>query len=171
MSVIRLAVAADVDALIDLQLANYPPELHESTECFAGIVSDGCSYVVSSPGQSIIAYLLIHIHHEPTRPVALHSGGSVASNSQQQPAYFLHDLLVSSEHRGSGLAMQLVQHAFSQLSQRTQSLPQLALVSLPSAIKFWQKFGFCAERVSSADERDIMSTYLPGSIFMRLVSE
>ena len=77
----RIALPSDVAAIHALQTAHYDAALHESVDVFAAIVGEGHSAVVTlnadADDRSMVAYLLVHKHADPSLPAPLNAHQSV----------------------------------------------------------------------------------------------
>ena len=155
---VREASATDLQAVLRLQAACHPGELHESSACLAGILAHGHSLLaLDHLSGDAVGYALGH----PGEQAAFDSAPAAASE-QAGAAWFEHDVVVSVEARGAGVARALVDAALARAAARGAT--HAHLVALPGTAALWARFGFAAcDAGAYADA----ASYGPGAVHMR----
>ncbi|MGJ4929261.1 GNAT family N-acetyltransferase [Bradyrhizobium sp. HKCCYLS2038] len=132
-------MATDDLAGVDAVAARVHPDFPEDHAVFAErlrLHPAGCR-VLSMAGDTIAGYVISH-PWELGRPPALNV--LIGSLPGDVSTYYIHDLALLPELRGSGAASeivrQLVRHA------RELGLPSLSLVAVSGSTPFWAKQGF-----------------------------
>ena len=142
----------DAQAILALQEKHYNPFLVESPETFESILDHGISYKMIFMNE-IVGYMLMHYLPDDQPPPL----NTPCCKCSEQENIFIHDILVSNEFRGKGIAQTMIEQAF-----KDHSSAIFSLISLPDAIVFWEKVGF---KLTYKYE-DIVATYGPGSAHM-----
>jgi len=134
---------ADVWAV---QCAAYPPKYHEPQEALASHLDLGPQqcFVVECADR-IVGYVFSHPWEG--HPPELHRPLSVPA---QVDHLFIHDLAVAPTQRGKGIAGMLLQ-AVQQSLQQLQ-LPDVRLVAVGDAKRFWAGHGFELENHTTPPE-------------------
>ena len=154
---VREASAADLEAVLRLQAACHPGELHESSACLAGILAHGNSLLALDVAGDAVGYALGHDGEQ-----AAFDSAPAAASEQASAAWFVHDVVVSVEARGAGVARALVDAALARAAARGAT--HAHLVALPGTAALWARFGFAAcDAGAYADA----ASYGPGAVHMR----
>jgi len=96
---------------------------------------DTCS-IYSSNENKILAYLLSHPWGSDSPPKL---NEEVPVNNETSNLY-LHDLALSKEARGKGIAKALVENLIN--NAKTQGITKILLVAVQGSSSFWVKYGF-----------------------------
>jgi len=96
---------------------------------------DTCS-IYSSNENKILAYLLSHPWGSDSPP-KLNEEAPVNNDTSN---LYLHDLALSNEARGRGIARALVENLIN--NAKTQGFTKILLVAVQGSSSFWVKFGF-----------------------------
>ena len=132
MVTFRPITPKDYAAVNAIGTAEYPRNYYECDNSFESKISGyphGCS-VADLDG--IVGYV-ISFPYVLGRPFPL---GEIYSPVDNPDCYYIHDLCVLKEFRGKGIAKQLAKVALN------NTWAAVALVSVVSNIKFWEKLGF-----------------------------
>jgi GNAT superfamily N-acetyltransferase len=118
-----------ISEIMDLQYSVYPKELYESEKVITEIIMYGISYVYKFEGK-IIGYLLAQY--------GISGLNEIPPVWKSTHCIFIRDLCISKDFQnkliGSRLVIDFLYHNWDN--------KDIKLVSLPSAIKFWSRFGF-----------------------------
>lgn len=134
----RLLTTADLNAVLALQAACYGDGYLEPREAFAAklAVAPRSAWLAEREGQAL-AYLFALPVDEASFP-ALHA---TACEVPCHPRWlYLHDMAVSPEARGAGLAPRLL--ALAHGEARQQGLGELALIAVQGSVPYWARHGF-----------------------------
>ena len=154
---VRPACAADLQAVLRLQAACHPGELHESAACLAGILAHGHSLLALDAAGAAVGYALGHDGEQ-----AAFDAPVPAAAAQASDAWYLHDCVVDVSARGAGVARALVDAVLARAAQR--GARHAHLVALPGTAALWARFGFAA---CDGDAYDDAASYGPGAAHMR----
>lgn len=156
---VRPAGAADLAAVLRLQAACHAGELHESAACMRAILEHGHSLLALDPAGAAVGYALGHDGEQ--------AAFDCAPPAAEQPsgAWFLHDVVVSAQARGAGVARALVDAALARAAQRGAA--HAHLVALPGTAALWARFGFVACDGSDGAAYADAASYGPGAVHMR----
>lgn len=159
---IRRLTAADLDAVMRVQAACYPPALNEERALFARRLAAApeTAWLAESAGTAC-AYLFCY----PSRPGGITPLGGDFSPSRSATALYLHDLAVAPAVAGQGLGGRLVATAVS-TAQRL-GLVQASLVAVRDAEKFWQAQGFQRAGELTAEQQALLAGYGPAAVYMQ----
>ena len=152
---IRAMRIGDLDAILAIQAACYPPAMQEPAAVVLarmGAAPETC--VVAQDGGGVSAYLFAY----PSRlgvVTALDTEFEVAVDAD---TLYLHDLSVAPRAVGRGLARRLV----TQLLAQAEGCQWSALVSVQDTAGFWTSLGFRPADVVDAEARTALAGY-PGS--------
>jgi ribosomal protein S18 acetylase RimI-like enzyme len=135
--IIEVITAEYIQSVEDLGTAIYPSNYYEGQESFKSKIIGyprGCylarkdkqvvGYIISFP------YVLNEVY-----PINEHYAETLEPN-----CLYIHDLCVSKDHRGEGIAKALVAKTID------NELSPKALVSVMKSERFWHKFGFISQR-------------------------
>lgn len=159
---IRRLTAADLDAVMRVQAACYPPELNEERALFARRLAAApeTAWLAESAGTAC-AYLFCY----PSRPGRITPLGGDFAPSRSATALYLHDLAVAPAVAGQGLGGRLVATAVA-TAQRL-GLVQASLVAVRDAEKFWQAQGFQRAGELTAEQQALLAGYGPAAVYMQ----
>lgn len=155
MSAWRPMAADDLDAVEALG-GRVHPGLPESRAVFAerlALFPAGCFVLESVDG--IGGYAISHPIRRNEPPSLDTLLGSLPPDASQ---YYIHDLVVAPEARGSGAAATGVARLLSEAAR----YPTSALVSVYGTAPFWRRFGFREMKVTMAK----LAPYGAGAVFM-----
>lgn len=159
--VVRIAAAADLDAVLRVQAACHAPALLERAECISSILAHGASFVAFAVDTAeVVGYALLH----PGASAAL--GETVPPPAALAPphlSFFLHDVAVRPSARGAGVARQLVLAALAH-ARATHAAQVMHLVALPGTGALWSRFGFEPHHDDAFDDA---ASYGDGAVHMR----
>lgn len=136
---------ADVDGIAARLHPNYPEDRRVFAERLR-LHPDGCRVLLAA-GAGIAGYVLSH-PWQLGRPPAL----NVLIGSIPSPAstYYIHDLALLPEARGSGSATviveELIRHA------RALGLTSLSLIAVNGSTQFWERQGFAVDKAAAATD-------------------
>lgn len=145
-------------AIQRLQQAAYAPSLHEECEVLTSkwqASPDTCFQYLDEAGNTL-AYLLTHPWNSSNAP-KLNDALPAGCTGDQ---LFIHDLAVSPEATGQGVAKQLLAAFFARAA--ALGYTRFMLVAVQDSVPFWSRYGFLeqAEQVSES--------YGDGARLMRL---
>ena len=135
---IRLISKHDLSAIVTIQDTCYGNELFEDASLIQRRLlsqPDSCWLAESSSGE-VLAYLFSY----PSCDKQVAALGSEFSRYTQAELLYLHDMAVSQNARGLGLASRLLNCAERYAMQL--GLSRLALVAVQGSVPYWQKQGF-----------------------------
>ncbi|BDT59384.1 acetyltransferase [Massilia varians] len=140
---IRAMRPADLDAILAVQAACYPPAMQEAAGVvLARMALAGDSCVLAEDEDGVCAYLFAY----PSRLGKVTPLGAQFDPAADADTLYLHDLAVAPRAHGRGLARSLVSHLLAQA--RRQGFSASALVSVQDTAAFWSGLGY---RVAEAD--------------------
>ena len=147
----------DLDAVLRVQAACYPPAMQEA----AGVVLDrmriaGATCVVAEDEGGVCGYLFAY----PSRMGKATPLGAGFFPAPDADTLYLHDLALAPRANGRGLARRLVNHLLDQARQT--GMAWLALVSVQDTAGFWGALGYRPAEVRDPQARAALATY-PGS--------
>ena len=159
---IRLMLEADLPGILDIQARAYPAELIESSATLQAklqLAPDSCWYVENEGTPK--AYLFAHPWQEELPPELDQALTRLPENC---PAFYLHDLALRPEARGTGLGDALVRTALNHARTRGHRLA--ALVAIATARNFWHRHGFVARAGNSASLQEKLAAYGAGADYL-----
>ena len=162
---IRPLTAADVDSLLHIQSQAYAAQLHESRAVFARRLAVGhqCSLGVERPGESgLLAYAAAY-WSAVGRITAL-NGDFEPPPPQAAPALYLHDISVLPALAGQKVAHALIVRLME--LARSRAVAHMALVAVQGSGRFWQRYGFAEQKVTTPAEQQHLDSYGPGALYM-----
>lgn len=154
MFLIRQMQQTDLAAVIRLQDSCYQDELFETPEvvqqrfmrhpqtCWVAVYKD-----------KLWGYLFSY----PSKVGNVNPLGAEFPQYASADCLYLHDVAVSRDARGQGVASGLVQ--FAAQYAKVLGLQQLALVAVQNSIEFWQQQGFSLYSPMTADIEHALATY------------
>lgn len=146
----------DLDAVLQVQAACYPPAMQEA----AGVVLErmlaaGETCVVAEDEGGVCGYLFAY----PSRMGKLTPLGAGFRPAPDADTLYLHDLALAPRAHGRGLARRLVHYLLAQAERR--GLAWSALVSVQDTAAFWNMLGYEAGD-PGPDARAALASY-PGT--------
>jgi len=158
---VRMMTAADLPAVVDIQVACHTMAAVESKESLQAKLSAAPSTcLIACLENSVVGYL-ISLPWEFANPPQLNA------QTCQLPAspncLHLHDLAVLPRARQFGAGRTLVHAALAQV--KTQKLQRASLISIRDSAPFWRRHGFHAVP-QSEPLKAILSTYGEGVVYM-----
>jgi len=153
--------SADLPQVLAVQASCYPPELHDGAAAFQSrLAFEPKTNLVAETAEGVSAYLLSHPWRRGSPPpldTELPRCGGPAD------CWFIQDLSVSPDHRGSGLA-----HALYDAGREAAAglaLCRSELVAVQDAEAFWRSLGYRAVTATSGLAHKL-TTYGPGATYM-----
>ena len=159
ITTLRPMAPADLDAVLAVQAACYPPPMQEAADVIlARLHASPDTVLVAADGAGICAYLFAY---PSTLGKVTPLGGAFAVPASPDTLY-LHDLAVAPRAAGSGLARRLVEEllTIARLDGRRHS----ALVAVQASGAFWAGFGYAPH--AGAVDAAVMATYPPGAAYL-----
>ena len=154
---IRPLLSADLEAVLRVQAACYPPAMQEPAAVVkARLDAAGATCLAASDADGVCGYLFAY----PSRLGRVTDLGATFEVAPDADTLYLHDLAVDPRALGQGLARALVQHLLD--LGRGLGLPYAALVSVQDSTRFWNGFGFAARATGDAG----LLTYPAGAVYM-----
>jgi len=154
---VRPMLPADLDAVLRVQAACYPPAMQEAAAVVkARLDAAAATCLAASDADGVCGYLFAY----PSRLGRVTDLGAPFGIAPDADTLYLHDLAVAPRALGRGLARALVEHLLD--LGRGLDLPHAALVSVQDSTRFWNGFGFEARATSDAG----LFTYPPGAVYM-----
>ena len=160
-TLIRAIHEDDLDAVLRVQAACYPPAMQEPRAVvLSRLRAAGGTTLVAVHGGSVCAY--VFAYRSTTGAVTpLDAEFEVKENSD---TLYIHDLSVAPAAAGLGIARQLVERL--RLLAAGAGLTQCALVSVQDSQAFWERLGFHATACEGEGARLALASYPPGAIYM-----
>ena len=152
---IRLIKTADLAAVVAIQANCYGDELFEDASLIQKrLLSQPKScWLAESCSGEVLAYLFSYPSHNK-QVAAL---GSEFSHYAGAELLYLHDMAVSQNARGLGLASRLLNCAERYAMQL--GFNRLALVAVQGSVPYWQKQGFAVVSLCDAEALQALSSY------------
>ena len=156
---------ADLDAVMAVQAACYPPSMQEPRAVLEArllAASASCAVACDDDGNSdgVCGYLFAY----PSRLGAVTDLGAPFTLPPQPDTLYLHDLSVAPRAHGRGLARTLVEHLLA--AGRAQGLLHAALVSVQGSERFWSGFGFRPAPAANPGCGAGLATYPGAAVYM-----
>ena len=142
---IRMIKETDWNAIMQIQSDAYASHLHEDLTVLQSkcVASPTSCFVFTNADDSVLGYLLAHPWQGNQAPKL---GETVVIDTGHHEVY-LHDLAISGDARGLGIASQLIHHFI--IAMRNLGRQRLVLTAVQDSSPFWQRYGFsCLERTS-----------------------
>ncbi|WP_371322823.1 N-acetyltransferase [Dechloromonas sp. ZY10] len=151
---IRRLAAADLDAVMQVQAACYPPALNETRAVFARrlAAAPDTAWLAETAG-GVGAYLFCY----RSQPGGITPLGGDFAPSREGTALYIHDLAVAPAASGQGLARRLLETAWA--SARANGLAFCTLVAVPEAIAFWTRLGFVPAQAADQRQQANLASY------------
>ncbi len=159
---IRRLTPADLDAVMQVQAACYPPELNETRAVFARRLAAApeTAWLAETAG-SACAYLFCY----PSQPGKITPLGGDFAPCPAATALYVHDLAVAPAAAGQGLAKRLLSEAFA--GARERGLVLGTLVAVAAAIDFWTRLGFRPAPPADARQQAHLASYGPDVAYLQ----
>jgi len=139
--VLRPMAAADLPAVLAVQLQCYGDALLESSEALASrlTLSPDTCWVAVLPGDTLAAYLFTHAWPEASLPPW---NGLLARDwdDSETLTWFIHDMAVAPVGRGARLASRL--YAEARNAAMNAELTSSRLIAVQSADTYWRRLGY-----------------------------
>lgn len=148
---------ADLDAVLRVQAACYPPPMQEpAAVLMARLAAASATCLAACDADGVCGYLFAY----PSRLGSVTDLGAPFAVAPDADTLYLHDLAVDPRALGRGLARALV----GELLARGQGLGLVhaALVAVQDSTRFWSGFGFAARATRDTG----LLTYPPGAVYM-----
>jgi len=154
---IRFVRLDDLDAILQVQAACYPPVMQEA----AGVVLErmlaaGETCLVAEDDMGMCGYLFAY----PSRMGKVTPLGAGFQAAPDADTLYLHDLALAPRAHGRGLGRRLVTHLLAQAAG--SGMAWSALVSVQDTAGFWRALGYEAAGHSGAPARAALASY-PGT--------
>lgn len=154
---IRPMLPADLDAVLRVQAACYPPAMQEPGEVVAArLLAASATCVVGCDEDGVCGYLFAY----PARLGSITELDGPFAVLPGADTLYLHDLSVDPRALGQGLARALVAHVLA--LGRAAGLHHSALVSVQDSVRFWTALGY-RERASMDPA---LASYPAGALHM-----
>lgn len=148
--------AQDLDALLAVQAACYPPPMQEPADVVLARLAaapDSCLVAIDDDG--VCGYLFAY----PSRLGVVTPLGAPFDPARAPDTLYLHDLAIAPRAHGRGLARALVTQLLAQAS--AQGIAASSLVSVQDTARFWTSLGYGELRLDCPQARAALATY-PG---------
>lgn len=152
---IRLINKGDLSAVAAIQDSCYGDELFEDVSLIQRRLAsqpDSC-WLAENHCKEVLAYLFSY----PSRDKQVAALGSEFSQYTEAELLYLHDMAVSQNARGLGLASRLLNYAEQYAIELGFS--RLALVAVQGSVPYWQKRGFVVVNLSSSEATRALASY------------
>ncbi|MFC5478596.1 GNAT family N-acetyltransferase [Massilia suwonensis] len=156
---LRRIDAADLDAILRVQAACYPPTMQEPAAVVATRIKQAAdtSTVAVHQNGAILAYAFAY-RSRMGAVTPLDAGFDV---DPEGDTLYLHDLAVAPEAAGKGLAKRLAAQLLTQA--RDARLAWSALVSVQDSRGFWEGLGY---RAANCVQKDALASYPGPALYM-----
>lgn len=162
MFLIRSMQQADLPAVIRLQDRCYSDQLFESADVVAQrLMLYPQSCWVASYHDKVWGYLFSY----PSRLGQVNPLGAGFGQYEQADCLYLHDMAVSPDARGQGVALALLQKAREYAAEL--ELAKLALVAVQNSASYWQQHGFVRAAELSDNARLALASYGDSAIYLQ----
>ena len=156
---IRPLLPADLDSVLRVQAACYPPAMQEAAAVVeARLDAAAATCLVACDTDGICGYLFAY----PSRLGRVTDLGARFEVAPDADTLYLHDLAVDPRSLGRGLARALVEQLLD--LGRGLDLSHAALVAVQDSTRFWSGFGFAAR--ATGEGRSGLLTYPAGAVYM-----
>lgn len=161
MFIVRPMLAADVDAVLNIQADAYQDYIQEEERVISARLhtAPDTAWVVQT-GQGVQAYLVTY----PSRLGLLTSLGDNFQCAADPDCLYFHDLAVAAEAGGRGMGQALIDEAFRYAED--QGYPFSALVSVQNSVHFWQRQGYNVVENLSPQQQQMLATYIGPACYM-----
>lgn len=159
---LRPMVADDLDAVLAVQAACYPPSMQEAAHIVAARIACAArSCLVAFDAGGVCAYLFAY----PSRLGAVTPLDAPFAVALEADTLYLHDLAVAPRALGQGLARRLVGALLDQA--RAMDLGAAGLVSVQDTAGFWGGLGFVEMELACPLARAALASYPGPACYMR----
>ncbi len=135
---IRPMLASDLDAVLALQCAIYPPHYHEPRTVFASKLALGAEFCFAVRRENhLMGYLFAH-PWQSSEPPALFAAIEQIPNGAD--SLFIHDMALHPDCRGRSLGRQLLRASLA--AAAASGLTCSTLVAVQDAAQFWLRQGY-----------------------------
>ena len=134
---IRRVINSDLKHILHIQRKVYLEDLIETSQSISSkltISPETC--FVHLTGNNVNAYCLCYPFPKLESPPL----NDVLDKNYSSENLFVHDLCVSPQYRGLGIAKIMIDHLFEVC--RSHNFHSMTLVAVQNSEKFWHKFGF-----------------------------
>jgi predicted N-acetyltransferase YhbS len=146
---------ADLDAVLAVQAACYPPPMQEAADVVrARLRASPDTVLVARDADGVCAYLFAY----PSRLGKVTPLGGDFSLPATPDTLYLHDLAVAPRAAGQGVARRLVDAMLA----RAGGLRHSALVSVQDSRRFWESLGY----MPAAGDAAALATYPADALYM-----
>lgn len=158
---IRAIREDDLDAVLRVQAACYPPAMQEPRDVvLSRLRATGDTTLVAVHGGVVCAYVFAY----RSAAGAVTPLDAIFDIKNDGDTIYIHDLSVAPAAAGLGIARQLVDRL--RLLAAGAGLRQCALVSVQDSRAFWERLGF-AERLCVGDSaREALASYPSVAVYM-----
>lgn len=154
MFVIRQMQQNDLAAVIRLQDSCYHDDLFEAPDVVQQrFMRHPQSCWVAVYKDKLWGYLFTY----PSKVGKVNPLGAEFPQYAAADCLYLHDVAVSRDARGQGVASALIKQAA--IHAKELGLAKLALVAVQNSLEFWQQQGFCVFSPSTPDIEQALATY------------
>jgi len=154
---IRPMRPADLEAVLRVQAACYPPAMQEAATILeTRLAAAPSTCLVACDADGVCGYLFAY----PSRLGRVTELGAPFAVAPDADTLYLHDLAIDPRALGRGLARTLAGDMLERGSGL--GLPHAALVSVQDSTGFWGALGFAA---CAATDRGLLA-YPPGAVYM-----
>jgi len=154
---IRPMQPADLDAVLRVQAACYPPPMQEPAAVVTTrLDAAAATCLAACDADGVCGYLFAY----PSRLGLVTDLGAPFEIAPDADTLYLHDLAVDSRALGRGLGRALVEYLLD--LGRGLGLSHAALVSVQDSTRFWTGLGFAARMTADAG----LLTYPAGAVYM-----
>ena len=151
----------DLDAVLRVQAACYPPVMQEAADVVrARIHAAGATSFVAESGGAVHAYVFAYRSSKG----AVTPLDALFEVQEAGDTLYIHDLSVAPAAAGQGLARTLVERLLA--LAREQGLDHCALVSVQDSQRFWERLGFRETACGDAAARLALASYPPVALYM-----
>ncbi|MEK1890746.1 MAG: GNAT family N-acetyltransferase [Phyllobacterium sp.] len=156
----RLMEAEDLASIIAMAAVIHP-DFHEDENVFRErmkLYGKGC-FVLQAASGDLHGYAVTH----PWQFCSMPALNSLLGSLPERPStYYLHDIALMPEARGSGAAGRIVAIVADRAVQ--EGLPTMSLVSVNNSVGFWEKQGFESTDLPELEAK--LRTYSDDARFM-----
>lgn len=158
---LRPLAAADVEAVLRIQAQCYGQDFLESRDVYARrlAMAGHCSWAAVR-GPLILAYMAAYW----SLPGAVTPFGGDFADYADASVLYLHDMAVSPEAAGQGLAGRMVQAAREQA--RARGIARTALVSVQGSQAYWEGQGYARVNLENAAQQQHLASYGEDAVYM-----
>ena len=154
---VEAMAASDLDAVLAVQAACYPPAMREAADVvLARLAASPDTVRVARDARGVCGYLFAYPSHlGKVTPL-----GGLFDVAPAADTLYLHDLAVAPRAAGQGVARRLVGAMLAAAAARGCS--HSALVSVQGSRPFWESLGY----VAAVGEACGLATYPDGALYM-----